>query len=627
MTAGQKQTIENRKKRQPGQQVLTKEPACTRLALLREQMRIYGIDVYLIVSDDFHASEYVGDYFKSREYISGFDGSAGTLVITQTEAGLWTDGRYFIQAAEQLDGTGIMLRKIGEPKVPSILQYLQSTLRKGQSLGYDGRTVCAGYAGAIKANLKEMQIKFEETVDLVGLIWKDRPALPSEDIWILPEEYAGASREQKLKELREKMKEEGADSLLLTSLDDIAWLYNIRGNDISYNPVALAYTLVDEEKAILYINQRTVGEAVKKELEEAGVQLRSYLDVYRDVSEMRKGSRIWMDETVVNVALREAVPAGVNILNKANPTTASKAVKNPVETENVRQAHVKDGIAVTKLIYWLKIQQGSEIQKAGELRELTVCEKLEELRRQQEGYLEPSFAPISAFGAHGAIVHYEPTKATDIPLVDNSFLLLDTGGQYLQGTTDITRTIGIGTLSEEQKKHYTAVLRGNLNLAAAYFKYGCTGVNLDYLARAPLWELGLDYNHGTGHGVGYLLNVHEGPNAIRLKDAGDSIGTVFEEGMITSDEPGLYLEGEYGIRLENLLLCKKGRKTLYGQFMEFETLTLVPFDREAILPELMSEKELELLNAYHARVFEKISPHLSEEERHWLAEETEELKK
>lgn len=627
MTAGQKQTTEKRKKQQPGRQVLTKEPACTRLTLLREQMRIYGIDVYLIVSDDFHASEYVGDYFKSREYISGFDGSAGTLVVTQTEAGLWTDGRYFIQAAEQLEGTGITLHKIGEPDVPSILQYLQSTLRKGQSLGYDGRTVRAGYAGAIKTNLKEVQIKFEETVDLVGLIWKDRPALPSEDVWILSEEYAGVSREQKLKELREKMKKEGADSLLLTSLDDIAWLYNIRGNDISYNPVALAYTLVDMEKAVLYINQRIVGEDVKKELEAAGVQLRSYLDVYRDVSELKKGSRIWIDETTVNVALREAVPVGVNLLNKANPTTIAKAIKNPVETEHVRQAHVKDGIAVTKLIYWLKMQQGSEMQKAGELRELTVCEKLEELRSRQEGYLEQSFAPIAAFGAHGAIVHYEPTKATDIPLTDNGFLLLDTGGQYLQGTTDITRTIGIGTLSEEQKKHYTAVLRGNLNLAAAYFKYGCTGANLDYLARAPLWELGLDYNHGTGHGVGYLLNVHEGPNAIRLRDAGDSVGTVFEEGMITSDEPGLYLEGEYGIRLENLLLCKKGRKTAYGQFMEFETLTLVPFDREAILPELMSEKELALLNNYHARVYEKISPHLTDEERHWLAEETKELKK
>ena len=622
MTAVQEETGKNKMKKQPGQQVPKKEPACTRLSLLREQMKLYGIDVYLIVSDDFHASEYVGDYFKCREYISGFDGSAGTLVITQTEAGLWTDGRYFIQAAKQLEGTGIILRKIGEEGVPTILQYLKSTLRRGQSLGYDGRTIRAGYAGAIKEHLKEMQIKYEETVDLVGLIWKDRPAMPSEDIWILSEEYAGVSREQKLKELRGKMAEEGADSFLLTSLDDIAWLYNIRGNDISYNPVALAYTMVYEETAVLYINQRAVSEEVREQMERAGVQLRSYLDIYRDVSGLKKGSRIWMDETTVNTALREAVPAGVTVINKMNPTTAAKAVKNPVEMEHVRQAHIKDGVAVTKLICWLKMQQGGKDWKAGQIRELTVCEKLEEFRRQGEDYLGQSFAPISASGAHGAIVHYEPTEETDIPLVDNSFLLLDTGGQYLQGTTDITRTIAIGTLSREQKKHYTAVLRGNLNLAAVHFKHGCTGANFDYLARAPLWELGLDYKHGTGHGVGYLLNVHEGPNAFRLKDSGDGVGTPFEEGMITSDEPGLYLEGEYGIRLENLILCKKSRKTVYGQFMEFETLTLVPFDREAILPECMSEKELELLNAYHARVYETISPYLTEEERDWLAEET-----
>lgn len=413
--------------------------------------------------------------------------------------------------------------------------------------------------------------------------------------------------------------------MLLTSLDDIAWLYNIRGNDISYNPVALAYTMVYEETAALYINRRAVSEEVKARLEADGVQLRSYLDIYRDVSGLKKGSHIWMDETTVNVALREAVPAGVTVINKMNPTTAAKAVKNPVEMEHVRKAHIKDGVAVTKLICWLKKQRGSEAWKAGQIRELTVCEKLEEFRRQGEGYLEQSFAPISASGAHGAIVHYEPTEETDIPLVDNSFLLLDTGGQYLQGTTDITRTIAIGTLSEEQKKHYTAVLRGNLNLASAHFKYGCTGANFDYLARAPLWELGLDYNHGTGHGVGYLLNVHEGPNAFRLKDSGDGVGVAFEEGMITSDEPGLYLEGEYGIRLENLLLCKKSLKTVYGQFMEFETLTLVPFDREAVLPECMSEKELELLNAYHARVYEAISPYLTAEERDWLAGETKPL--
>lgn len=599
--------------------------AVIRLRALREQMQRYGIDAYLIVSDDFHASEYVGDYFKCREYVSGFDGSAGTLVVTAQEASLWTDGRYFIQAKEQLAQTGITLRKIGERGVPTIADYLKTTLRQGQCLGYDGRTVRAGYARVLKEQLKTLKLKYEEALDLVDFIWENRPALPAEPIWLLEECYAGKSRADKLKELRETLAEEGADCFLLASLDDIAWLYNIRGNDIAYNPVALAYTLVYAERAVLYVNRQAVNEETAQALAADGIELGAYLDVYRDVANLKKGCRIRMDEDTVNVALREAVPAGVTVINKTNPTTLAKAVKNPVEMAHVREAHKKDGVAVTRLIYWLKQTQHSAAFSEGKITELTVCEKLEELRREGEGYLEQSFAPISASGAHGAIVHYEPTQTTDIPLVNNNFLLLDTGGQYLQGTTDITRTIAVGEVSDEQKLHYTAVLRGNLNLAAAQFKHGCTGANFDYLARAPLWELGLDYNHGTGHGVGYLLNVHEGPNAFRLKEAEDKVGTVFEEGMITSDEPGLYLEGSYGIRLENLLLCKKSRKTEYGQFMEFETLTLVPFDRDAILPELLSERERALLNSYHARVYEELSSYLNEEERAWLASQTAEI--
>ncbi len=591
-----------------------------RLKLLREQMKRYGIDAYLIVSDDFHASEYVGDYFKCREYISGFDGSAGTLVITQNEAGLWTDGRYFIQAARQLEGTGITLRKSGESGVPTILQYLKSTLHRGQCLGYDGRTIRAGYAEAIKEQLKDMKIRYEETLDLVDFIWKNRPALPSEGIWELSEEYTGKSRCEKLKELREKLKEEDADGILLTSLDDIAWLYNIRGNDIAYNPVALAYSIVYEDVAMLYLNLHGISQELQDALKQDGICLLPYLDVYKDVAQLPKGCRIWLDESMVNVALRAAVPTNVTVIHKANPTAIAKAVKNSVEMENVRQAHIMDGVAVSKLIYWLKQQR--EAVRQEKITELTVCEKLEEYRKRGEGYIEQSFAPIAAYGAHGAIVHYEPTKETNIPLKEGNFLLLDTGGQYLKGTTDITRTIAIGEPGYEQKKHYTAVLRGNLNLAAAYFKYGCTGANLDYLAREPLWELGLDYNHGTGHGVGYLLNVHEGPNSIRLKEAGGGVGTIFEEGMITSDEPGLYLEEEYGIRLENLILCKKGKKTQFGQFMRFEILTMVPFDRSAILPEQMTERERELLNAYHEKVYESIAPYLTEEERLWLKKET-----
>ncbi len=588
-----------------------------RLASLRSEMQKYGIDAYIIVSDDYHASEYVGDYFKCREYVSGFDGSAGTLVVTAKEAGLWTDGRYFIQAKEQLDGTGIELRGIGEEGVPTILEYLKSTLRQNQCIGYDGRTIRAAYAGVIKEHLKGQKIKYEETMDLVNNIWPNRPPMPTEPIWILADEYAGKSRVEKLKDLRAELKKGGADAFLLASLDDIAWLYNIRGNDISYNPVALAYTLVTHERAELFVNQQALGDDVRAQLQADGVEVKPYLAVYQHTSELKKGMALMLDENAINVALRSAVPVGVSVINQINPTTLAKAVKNPVEMEHVRNAHIKDGVAVTKLIYWLKTEQSK-------LTELDVCRKLEELRQLGEGYVEPSFAPIAASGAHGAIVHYEPTGKNNIPLVENSFLLLDTGGQYLDGTTDITRTIACGQITEQQQVNYTAVLRGNLNLAAAKFKHGCSGANFDYLARAPLWEMGLDYNHGTGHGVGFLLNVHEGPNAFRMKGT-EGAGGVFEEGMITSNEPGFYLEGEYGIRLENLLLCKKDEKNEYGQFLTFETLTLVPFDRSCIKPECMSQRELDCLNSYHKRVYEMISPYLTEAEREWLEKETMEI--
>ena len=596
-----------------------------RLSALRRLMADKGIDAYLIVSDDDHASEYVGDYFKCREFLSGFDGSAGSLVITQTEAGLWTDGRYFLQAREQLGGTGITLQKMGEPDVPAIPAYLASVLQDGQCLGYDGRTIRAGYAAEIEAALAGKQIRYVQTEDLVGQIWKDRPPFPEHPVWILPDSYVGRSRAEKLAMVRKQMAQAGAERYLLASLDDIAWLYNIRGNDIAYNPVVLSYTIIEQEQAILYGTLSAFSDEVRKQLEADSILLRPYLQVYEDLKILPAESSVMLDPSTSNVALLSCIPEGVKVIRQTNPTTLFKAVKMPEEMENERKAHVQDGVAVTKLIYWLKQMQDSQELKEGKITEQVVRKKLEALRKEREGYLDQSFAPIIAAGAHGAIVHYEPTEATDIPLVEHSFVLMDTGGQYWQGTTDITRTVSIGTLTDTQKAHYTAVLRGNLNLGAARFKHGCTGMNLDVLARTPLWELGLDYNHGTGHGVGYLLNVHEGPNAIRFKEAGGKAGAVLEEGMITSNEPGLYLEGQYGIRVENLVLCKKAEQTEYGQFMEFETLTVVPHDRAAILPEQMSKRELALLNAYHKTVYETISPYLTEEERKWLKEETREI--
>lgn len=586
---------------------------------LREQMRAEAIDFYLVVSDDFHASEYVGDFFKCREFLSGFDGSAGTMVITLDMAGLWTDGRYFIQAAEQLRDTGIELFKSGEKDVPTVAEFLLREMRDRQCLGFDGRTVNADYVKSLQASFSEenKQIEMKTQLDLVDRIWQDRPPMSTEPIWLLDTDYAGESREYKIGCVRQIIEKNQADFLLLSSLDDIAWLFNMRGNDIAYNPVAMAYAMVGIDGIVIYIEESALGPNAHRIFEGLGIKVRPYHVIYEDVAHVPDQSTVMLDEHVVNYALRQALSERAYVLPMENPTSQMKAVKNQVEMHNERIAHVRDGIAVTRLIYWLKSQNNP-----CEITELMICEKLESLRQQGKHYKGQSFAPIAATGAHGAIVHYEPTPETDKPLVDNNFLLLDTGGQYLEGTTDITRTLAIGRLTAQQKLHYTAVLRGNLNLAAAKFKYGCTGVNFDYLARAPLWELGLDYNHGTGHGVGYLLNVHEGPNAFRWKERDGSAGTVFEEGMITSDEPGIYLEGRYGIRLENLLLCKDAYTTEYGRFMEFETLTLVPFDRDAIDTAQMNSRDIALLNAYHRRVYEAISPYLEEQEVQWLHHET-----
>ena len=585
-----------------------------RLEALRRLMRGRGIDAYLVLTDDYHASEYVGDYFKSRAYLSGFTGSAGTLVVTAAEAGLWTDGRYFLQAAEQLQGSGIALRKMGEDM--TIPAYLKTVLSSGQCLGYDGRTVRAGYAAQLRNALQQQDIRFDETADLVSELWTDRPPFPAAPVWALPTVYTGKSRSEKLAELRRAMTDAGADCHLLAALDDIAWLFNLRGGDVPYNPVFMAYALLTPQETVLYAAPAAFSADLTAALGKDGITLRPYRQIYTDLAALPHGSRVLLDEDAVNVALCRALPQGVATVALTNPTTLCKAQKTPAEQENMRLAHIYDGVALTKLLCWLHTQPLS-------VTELAIADKLESLRAACPDYLGQSFAPIIAAGAHGAIIHYEPTAASNTPLANNSFLLMDTGAQYWQGTTDVTRTVAIGTLSDEQKTHYTAVLRGHLALAAAHFKHGCTGVNLDCLARAPLWELGLDYNHGTGHGVGYLLNVHEGPQGIRLRDQNG--GAVLEEGMILSDEPGVYFENRYGIRLENLLLCRKAEKTDHGQFMAFDTLTMVPFDRRAIDPAQMTQQELTLLNRYHAAVYQAISPHLTAEERIWLYEATQPL--
>lgn len=591
-----------------------------KLNALRILMKEKKIDAYLVATDDFHGSEYVGDYFKCRKYITGFTGSAGTAIITQDMAGLWTDGRYFIQAADQLRDTTIELFKSGEPGVPTVHQFLNDKLEEGMCLGFDGRTVSAREAEELQELLQEKHITFSVNDDLIGEIWEDRPVLSCEPVMELDIRWTGKSRADKIAEIREQMKAKEADTFILTSLDDIAWLLNIRGNDIHCCPVVLSYLVMMENELRLYANAAAFSEEICSNLEADGVKIYPYDDVYSYVQSISSDKKVLLSRANVNSRLVSNIPSEVTILDEPNLTLLPKAVKNKTEMENERIAHIKDGIAVTKFIHWLK----KNVTRTT-ITELSAAEKLYQFRSEQEHFLGDSFDPIIAYGTHAAIVHYSATEATDIPLEARGMVLADTGGHYLEGTTDITRTIVLGPVTAKEKKFFTAVLRGNLNLAAAKFKYGCTGLNLDYLARGPLWELGEDYNHGTGHGVGYLLNVHEGPNSFRWKNLPGNPAPVLEEGMITSDEPGYYLENEFGIRHENLVLCKKAEKTSFGQFMCFEPLTMVPFDLEGINPEEMTERERKLLNDYHQKVYTTISPYLDEEEKEWLKQATREI--
>ena len=588
-----------------------------KLTRLRELMGENNFSAYIIPTDDFHSSEYVGDYFKAREYMSGFTGSAGTLVVLQDKAALWTDGRYFIQAARQLQGSTIELMRSGQPDVPKIEEYLEKHLGEKAVIGFDGRTVTKRFVEMIGEKTDAKQITFDGSKDLVDAIWTDRPPLSKKPVWELHVKYAGKSREDKIKEVRTKMQEEKADQLLVTALDEIAWLFNLRGGDIAHTPVFLSYLLLTKEQITLFAHEEIFPVQILERLTREGVTIKLYEEIGQAVGNMPAGTKVWLDSGAVNYRLTQKVPKDVEILDQESPIVLMKAVKTPEEMKHMRAAHIKDGVAVTRFIHWLKTSVGRET-----VTEVGAAGKLEMFRSQMEGYLEPSFSSIIAYGPHGAIVHYAPTQESDVEMKAESFCLADVGGHYQEGTTDITRTIALGDLTEEEKRYYTTVLRGNLALGAAKFVEGVSGQNLDVLARGPLWEMGMDYNHGTGHGVGYILGVHEGPQRIHWRVSPGAQSVPLEEGMIVSDEPGLYLEGRFGIRLENLVLCRKGEKNDHGQFLYLEPLTMVPFDREAILPELMTEKELECLNLYHQRVYESLSPYLDEEEQCWLKEMT-----
>ena len=586
-----------------------------KIAVLRNLMQQDGIDYYYIPTNDFHGSEYVADYFKCREYMSGFTGSAGSLLVSATEAGLWTDGRYFLQAEAQLAGSGITLYRMGEPGVPKIFEYIAQHIQPGQCLGFDGRMVDAFYALQLKKIVESKGARLVTEFDLVGAVWYDRPWLEAKPAYSLSTQYTGVERGEKLDAICKWLDTRKADMLVITSLDDIAWALNIRGEDIHCCPVVLSYLVIKPLERILFANKSAFSTRLRQELARDSVLLREYDEIYDYLAAVPAGSRVVMDMHVANYQLVNSVPQNSKIVNAVCPTKMMKAVKNPAEIAGEKIAHIKDGVALVRFMYWLK----QNIQKIP-LTERLAAAQLEAFRGSVGDYMGPSFDPIAAYGPHGAIVHYSATEETDARILTEGFLLLDTGGHYLQGTTDVTRTILLGQeATPEEKKYYTAVLCGNLRLAAAKFKKGCSGVALDILARQPLWDMGCDFNHGTGHGVGCLLNVHEGPNAIRYRIVAQPDGNVeLQPGMITSDEPGVYLEGKCGIRLENLLLCVEKEQNEFGQFLGFEALTLAPFERDAIDPSQMTQQDKLLLNEYHEKVYDTISPYLDRNEAEWL---------
>lgn len=587
-----------------------------RLAALREEMKKRDVAIYVVPTADFHESEYVGTHFKARTFITGFTGSAGTAVITLTEAGLWTDGRYFVQAAKQLEGTNVTLYRMGEDGVPTVNEYIKSTLKEGGCIGFDGRVINGHWGEELKRIADEKQGSLSVDEDLINLIWKDRPAMSCEKAWILDEQYSGRSTAEKMAAVRAEMDTKGATVHLMSSLYDIAWLLNVRGNDISYVPVVLSYLAMTKDSCIWFLQEEIVDETLRKYLDENGIQTKPY-DSFYDYVKTLENETILMDRSVVNYRICNNIAESNQVIDDADPTVAMKSVKNQAEVDNTRNAHVKDAVAMCKFMYWLKTNVGKI-----PMTEISASDYLASLRAQQEGFLDLSFDTICGYADHGAIVHYAATPESDVALKPEGLLLVDSGGHYLEGTTDITRTFALGPVTDEMKADFTRVCRSNMNLANVRFLHGCTGRNIDIVAREPLWEAGMDYKHGTGHGVGYVLNVHEGPNSFRWQNSTISKECVFEEGMITTDEPGIYIEGKYGIRTENELVCHKGEKNEFGQFMYFENITYVPIDLDAIDPDQMTSTERNRLNAYHENVYRVVSPFLEGEELAWLKQAT-----
>ncbi|CCX73834.1 putative uncharacterized protein [Dorea sp. CAG:105] len=587
-----------------------------RIAKLRALMAEKGIDAYVVPTADFHQSEYVGEHFKARKYITGFSGSYGTAVICQDDAGLWTDGRYFFQATNELEGSGVRLMKMFVGDTPSVTEYLADKIPEGGKVGFDGRVLSMDEGKEYEDALSPKNISIDYEEDLIDQIWEDRPPLSDKPAFFLDEKYSGESSAHKLERVRKIMKDNGATVHIIASLDDTGWLLNVRGDDIDFFPLLLSYSIVRMDGVDLYVDETKLNDRILEEFKKVNVTLHPYNDIYEDIKKLDASETALIDPMKMNYALYKNIPC--KIAEAANPTILMKAMKNDVELENIKEAHIKDGIAITKFMYWIKTRYNKE-----DITELSSADKLTSLRAAQEGYIRDSFEPLCAFADHAAMMHYSPSKETDVVLKEGAMFLNDTGGGYYEGSTDITRTFILGSIDQDMKKYFTAVVRAMMNLSRANFLYGCHGYNLDVLVRQPIWDLNIDFQCGSGHGVGYLGNVHEPPTGFRWYVVpSKNEHHQLEEGMVITDEPGIYEDGKFGIRIENEFIVRKGELNKYGQFMHFETITFAPIDLDGIDPEEMTKSEREWLNNYHKDVYEKIGPHLTDEEREWLKEYT-----
>ena len=587
-----------------------------RIAKLRALMAEKGIDAYVVPTADFHQSEYVGEHFKARKYITGFSGSYGTAVICQDDAGLWTDGRYFFQATNELEGSGVRLMKMFVGDTPSVTEYLADKIPEGGKVGFDGRVLSMDEGKEYEDALSPKNISIDYEEDLIDQIWEDRPPLSDKPAFFLEEKYSGESSAHKLERVRKIMKDNGATVHIIASLDDTGWLLNVRGDDIDFFPLLLSYSIVRMDSVDLYVDETKLNDRILEEFKKVNVTLHPYNDIYEDIKKLDASETALIDPMKMNYALYKNIPC--KIVEAANPTILMKAMKNDVELENIKEAHIKDGIAIIKFMYWIKTRYDKE-----DITELSSADKLTSLRAAQEGYIRDSFEPLCAFADHAAMMHYSPSKETDVVLKEGAMFLNDTGGGYYEGSTDITRTFILGSIDQDMKKYFTAVVRAMMNLSRANFLYGCHGYNLDVLVRQPIWDLNIDFQCGSGHGVGYLGNVHEPPTGFRWYVVpSKNEHHQLEEGMVITDEPGIYEDGKFGIRIENEFIVRKGELNKYGQFMHFETITFAPIDLDGIDPEEMTKSEREWLNNYHKDVYEKIGPHLTDEEREWLKEYT-----